>query len=382
MTDLSLVAELAPTLAKCARDVEETRQAPKEVITRLGEAGCLRMLVPARHGGGGLPLADALAVIEELARADGSAGWLIGQVGLAHLLFGCFPEQAQQEVYAAGPDVWGAGAVAPKGRAAASGDGTWRVNGQWPFVTGCPHAQWVYLNCLVVDGRSPCLTPDGTPLTRMMLFPAAELDIEDTWHVLGLRGTASHDVRVKGLACPDWRGFSLDPATPQAQRAVFTIALAGLLVAASSVGIAQGALDEVAELAATGRRRSFSRTSMSAAPVFQDRLGEAHLRLRAARALLHEQARASWGAVASGQQVAPLERACLRATASQVTSLATEAVHAAFALAGGSAVYDTSPLQRRLRDIHTAGQHFVNGRDFYATVGALLAGAEVDPGSF
>ncbi|GAB3935034.1 hypothetical protein GCM10027614_09110 [Micromonospora vulcania] len=80
--------------------------------------------------------------------------------------------------------------------------------------------------------------------------------------------------------------------------------------------------------------------------------------------------------------LSPLDRACLRATAAQVTAAAHQAVQTAYALAGASTVFDSSPLQRRLRDINTATQHFVNGRDSYATVGALLAGAAVDTTMF
>jgi indole-3-acetate monooxygenase len=381
-TTLSRVVELAPAIAKRTDEVEQSRRVPADLIELLAQAGCLRMFVPARYGGDALALTDALRVIEELARADGSTAWLVGQVGLADLVFACFPEAARDEIYADGPDVLGAGAVAPKGRAAPDGAGGWRVSGQWPFVTGCQQASWVYLNCVVLDGHALRLLPNGAPLTRIVLFPAAELEMLDTWQVMGLRGTASHDVRATGLVAPDRRGFSLVGDAPEVHRTIFSIAQAGLLIAAVDLGIAQGAVDEVAQLAATGRRRAFSPKAMAAAPVFQDRLGEAYMTLRAARALLHQEAAAAWATAATGRVGAPLDRACLRATAAQVTAMATQAVHTAHALAGGSAVYDTSPLPRRLRDIHTATQHFVNGRDFYATVGAILAGEEVDPTTF
>jgi alkylation response protein AidB-like acyl-CoA dehydrogenase len=378
---LARVSDLAPTIIKRAEEIERTRRLPGDLIGSLTEAGCLRMLVPSRHGGDELPLVESLRVLEELARADGSTGWVIGQVALSHLVFACFPERAREEIYAAGPDVFGAGAVAPKGRAAQA-DAEWRVNGQWPFVTGCVDASWTYLNCIVLDGHRPRQLPDGTPLTRIVCFPTDELEILDTWQALGLRGTASHDVRVSGQTCPDWRGFSLVGDGPGERRALFSIAQAGLLIAAVGLGIASGAVNEVAEFAAAGRRRAFSPRMLAASPVFQDRLGEAHLSLRAARALLHDEAAQAWARASAGEVAAPVERACLRATAAKVTSMAVEAIDAAHALAGGAAAYESSPLPRRLRDIHTATQHFVNGRDFYATVGALLVGADVDPNSY
>ncbi|MET8250734.1 acyl-CoA dehydrogenase family protein [Micromonospora sp. NPDC005197] len=379
---LPRVDGLLPALAERAAEIDRAGRVPEDVLAELSAAGCLRMLVPAAYGGADLPLGEALRVIEQLSTADASTGWLIGQVGLAHLLFACFPEAARDEIYAHGPDVLGAGAVAPKGRAAPDGAGGWRVNGQWPFVTGSPQASWIYLNCIVLDGRTPRTLPNGAPLTRMVLFPAAELEQVDTWQVLGLRGTASQDVRAASRICPEHRGFSLVGDGDDVRRTVFRIAQAGLLIAAVDLGIAQGAVHDAAAHAAAGRRRTFSTRSLADSPVFHDRLGEAHVALRAARALLHREAATAWETARRGEVLSALDRACLRATATQVTATALQAVQTAYALAGASTVFDSSPLQRRLRDINTATQHFVNSRDSYATVGALLAGADVDTTMF
>ncbi|MET8087594.1 acyl-CoA dehydrogenase family protein [Micromonospora sp. NPDC005237] len=379
---LPRVDGLLPALAERAAEIDRAGRVPEDVLAELSAAGCLRMLVPAAYGGTDLPLGEALRVIEQLSTADASTGWLIGQVGLAHLLFACFPEAARDEIYAHGPDVLGAGAVAPKGRAAPDGAGGWRVNGQWPFVTGSPQASWIYLNCIVLDGRTPRTLPNGAPLTRMVLFPASELEQVDTWQVLGLRGTASQDVRAASRICPEHRGFSLVGDGDDVRRTVFRIAQAGLLIAAVDLGIAQGAVHDAAAHAAAGRRRTFSTRSLADSPVFHDRLGEAHVALRAARALLHREAATAWETARRGEVLSALDRACLRATATQVTATALQAVQTAYALAGASTVFDSSPLQRRLRDINTATQHFVNSRDSYATVGGLLAGADVDTTMF
>jgi hypothetical protein len=61
--------------------------------------------------------------------------------------------------------------------------------------------------------------------------------------------------------------------------------------------------------------------------------------------------------------------------------MAAEATTMAYGLAGGTAIYDGATLQRRLRDIHTATQHFVVGRNSFATYGALLVGAEGETGA-
>src|SRR5262249_40432688 len=56
-----------------------------------------------------------------------------------------------------------------------------------------------------------------------------------------------------------------------------------------------------------------------------------------------------------------------------VASTCVRVVDACFALAGGDAVYDSSPVQRRLRDIHVATQHAaVHQRQYAAACQATL----------
>jgi hypothetical protein len=60
------------------------------------------------------------------------------------------------------------------------------------------------------------------------------------------------------------------------------------------------------------------------------------------------------------------------------TAKATATVDAAYTAGGGSSLYDVSPLQRRLRDIHALTQHFLVRRNTLVTAGAVLAGQDVD----
>ena len=51
-------------------------------------------------------------------------------------------------------------------------------------------------------------TPDGTPETRNMWIPADAATIEDTWSVVGMCGTGSHDFRVDDVFVPATHTFS------------------------------------------------------------------------------------------------------------------------------------------------------------------------------
>jgi alkylation response protein AidB-like acyl-CoA dehydrogenase len=368
---LSDIEDLSPQIARQAEDIEKHRRVPGALLDDLRRIGCLRLLVPAEYEGAGLPLPEALRVVEALARADGSTAWVVGQVGLADLVVDCFPRSTISEFYAGGPDVIGAGAVAPKGRLMAVGD-EYRVSGRWPFVTGCQQASWIYVNGVVVADRKVQMTKDGTPRTRLALVPRDQARIHDTWNVMGLCGTASHDIEVCDLICAAVYTTGLDATGAEAERITARIAQGALIIAAVVVGIARGALDDICTLARGGKRPAFSLSKLADSPLFRDRLGEAYMQVAAAASLLYDMAAQSERGLDCQEPMSALERAQLRATPARVAELAGRAVETAYNLGGGSVVYQTSPLQRRLRDMKTACQHFVCERQFYSALGSEL----------
>lgn len=379
---LASVRDLAPAVRKHAEQVEQDRRLPETLLAELREAGCFRMVAARRHGGDELGLPDILEVVEELAAADGSTAWTVAQAAVAQLILRYFPAPTVDLLYADGPDLMGAGAVAPKGRAEDEDDGGRRITGEWPFVTGVPYASWVYLQCLATLGGRPRLDDQGVPRTVLVLLPAPEVTVLDTWDAMGLCGTASHNVRVRRAVCPPERTCGLT-ATPPAGGPLSAIPArdtGGLFVAAVVLGLARSALEQTTTLARGGKRPAFSPARLADAPIFQDRLGEADVALRAAQALLRRETADAWRAAERGQGMDELGRARLRAAPATVTSLAQTAVQCAFQLAGGSAPYRRSALQRCLRDAAVAGQHFSVGRDFYRTLGAVLGGADTGIG--
>ena len=360
-----------------ASEAEHANRVSPEVSRALRDAGCFKMAVPAVYGGEDLPLPVVLSVVEALARADGAVGWVVGQVALSQMMLSYLPEAALEQIYAAGPDVRCAGAAAPRGRAVRV-DGGWRVNGRWPLVSGALDASWIFLQCLVVEQKAIQMK-QGVPSMRMTVFPADSLAVLDTWDAIGLCATGSHDVEALHVTCSD--GWSAELATSTPHGVISRIppsAQGGLFVAAAVLGIAAGALDALSELVAAGKRPAFSTRALADQPLFQNEFGEAQLSLSAARALLHSECERADAQAASGDGLEPLGIARLRATAVKAIDLAVGFVDVAYRLAGASAVYTSSPLQRRLRDAHTAAQHFAAGRMFYSPLGALLAGEAVE----
>jgi alkylation response protein AidB-like acyl-CoA dehydrogenase len=371
---LSRVRDLVPDVAERAEEIERTGQLPPALVSALVEAGCLRMAVSARYGGDDLSLPATLAVVEELARADGSVGWTVGQAALSQVMISYLPEPSLERIYADGPDVWVAGAAAPKGHVTAVESG-WRVSGRWPLVSGIPHASWVFLQCVVVRERSLQADPGGKPALKLAVLPAREVSVLETWDSLGLRGTASHDVQVRGASCPDELTCELRPEPPEAGNIcrIPPQALGGPFIAASALGIAHGAIDALTDLVRGGKRPAFSLQRLAESESFQHRFGDAQLTLHAARSLLEDEVSRA-DERSRGGALDALDRARLRAASVKSIELAYRVTETAFSLGGSSSVYARSPLERRLRDARTAAQHFAAGRDFYTPLGAILAG--------
>ena len=177
VTILDSVRALLPAIAARDDEIEQGRRLPLDLVAQLRDAGCFRTLVPRRFGGAGLELADHMTVVRELARADGSVGWTVMIGSAAPAILGKLPAPAFADVYAGGPDVVVAGAFNPTG-VATPVDGGYRASGRWSFASGCQHADWFVAHCFVDDGRMPPI--------RMMVLPAADVEIIDTWRVSGL----------------------------------------------------------------------------------------------------------------------------------------------------------------------------------------------------
>ena len=111
---------------------------------------------------------------------------------------------------------------------------------------------------------------------------------------------------------------------------------------------------------------------MAAGPGGQGELGRVAAELSAARALLEVQVTSHWHHALAGTLK---DEALLTQGTQTAIWLATTCVRvgdACFALGGGSALYETSPLQRRLRDLHAAAQHAVAQQRHYVSAGKLL----------
>lgn len=370
-TILETVRALAPALRAQSDRIEQERRLPMELVRTLARAGVFRLCIPRSLGGQEAEPATILAVLEELARADGSTGWCAMIGATSGLTSGYLPEGEARTIYGTSPDVVTGGVFAPTGSAVRE-DAAYRVTGRWRFASGCQHCDWLMGGCIVQDG--------GSPRARMVFFPARDAEIIDTWTVSGLRGTGSHDMAVRDLRVPVARSVSITDDRPVAPGPLYAFPIFGLLavgIAAVAVGIARGALDEIEHLA-TAKTPTGGRRLLAERPTVQAQIAEAEATAGAARAFLSEVVDEAWHAARAAGAIPVPVRARVRLAATHATAAAARAVDVAYTAGGGTAVYAESPLQRAFRDIHVVTQHMMVAPATWELAGRVLLGLETD----
>ncbi|GAA4292742.1 acyl-CoA dehydrogenase family protein [Mycobacterium paraffinicum] len=350
---------LAPEITARADEAEALGTLPRDLVERLRAAGVFRALQPRSLGGFEVAPVEFIHLIEELARADGSAGWLAA-IGAGAPAFTAWLEPAvATQLFGPDADFLAATVFAPTGRAVPDGGGQFAVDGRWPFASGCRHAEWLLGGVFVFDGDTPRMIPDQGPDWRLAFFPRAGAEIVDNWDVLGLRATGSNDILARGLRVAEERTISpfFQPARqdgPLWRLAFFT--LVGVALVGVPLGIARRALDEFTDLATT-KTRAGTFEPLAADPAAQVEFARAEAALRSARAFVLDEAGALWDTARTGDPPSLEQRAGFQLAAQQAMRAARQAVDTTFSLTGAGAVHAGHPLQRCFRDLHTVSQH-------------------------
>lgn len=378
-TPFESARNLFETLNAAAEGAEGQRRLAADVVEAIRRAGLFRLCVPRRYGGLEATALEMISAIEEVARADASAAWCVAIGATSGLIGGYLAESDAREIYAADPLSASGGVFAPLGEAAAE-EGGYRVRGRWPFASGIHHCSWLMGGCVVLEDGKPRLSANGVPDSRLMLFPAAEARILDTWSVSGLCATGSHDMEVVDLWVPASRSVSLIDDKPREQGPLYLFPVFGCLalgIAAVTLGIARRAIDELCELAAA-KTPTGSRRRLGDRGFVQMQVARAEAARGAARALLHETVASTWQMASQSGEISLRQRALLRLAASHAVGEAAKAVDAMYEAGGGTSIYRSSPLQRCFRDVHTATQHLMVAPATYELVGRVLLGREAD----
>jgi 3-hydroxy-9,10-secoandrosta-1,3,5(10)-triene-9,17-dione monooxygenase len=381
---MSLAAEarrIAPQLAANAPEDDAARRLSERTWRLLLDGGFFRALQPKRWGGGEVPLVDFFDAAVELARANPSAGWVAGVIGVHPWQLALFDDRAQVEMWSENPATMHSSSYNPTGRAEKVAGG-YKLSGRWSFSSGCDHCRGVMLGG--ITGGREVGGKQVRDFTSFLLMPG-QYRIEDNWHVAGLKGTGSKDILVDEAFVPEYRSQShleyamCEPLPGQGANpgplyrlpwsVVFNMALA-----AATLGSVKGFID--AWIEATRDRRLSSGDRAADEGLMQRRLAEALWNLDASIARTRADAIELQQMAEAREAPSMAVRARMRWNMNRGCELVGQSVVDLFRAASGRSIFLDNPLQRRFQDVQAALAHaFLMPDQVAKAVGGILLGA-------
>jgi indole-3-acetate monooxygenase len=378
---LAQVERIAPILQASGAKSEELATLAPEAVAALRDNGLFWLKLPAAVGGAEADPVTEMMVLEAIAYHDFTSGWctMVGATAIASL--GTFlTETALARVFRDGRIPTASISFFPAGRAVRE-NGGFRLSGRWRFNSGIRHAEWV-VGGTVVEGTEA--ENGGRPLVMFSVLPAADVTLHDNWRdVVGLRGTGSCDFSVENYQLSEEFSFVWDLLKPKPRRGGPSYLFPPFSYVAKehgsvAIGAARRALDELIKIATT-TRGTFRSSKLDERQVVHRQIAEADLKIRAARALMHERydqlyQKVSAGHLPDGADIADVRAICLHATDVAI-NVATMAYH----FAGNTGLHHPHVLGRLLRDLNTAGLHQVMSDTAYENHGKFRLGLPADP---
>ncbi len=366
---LNAVNSVRDTVEACAGESERLGTLARPAVDAIRDAGLFTLKLPMPLGGAEADPVTQMEIIEELAYIDAAAGWclMIGATAIGRP--GAFlSDEAIEEMFGGGRIPTAATATSISGEAVPV-DGGYILTGRWLFASGVRHAEW-----MAAGAKVPAR--DETEETSLTLvYPVEKGKIHDNWHVMGLEGSGSNDISVEELFVPARFTWETALWEPLRGDAIYRMGRPGFVAnehPAVALGIARRALDEIIDSAPKKKRGNPPTSSLADREAFRRDIGTCDFRLRAARALSHEVFERAYEITCSGQVPGDDIQAEMRAVAAHVTFEAIDVATTAFRYAGGSAIHRGNILQRCLRNVNAAAQHFMVSDSALENYGATL----------
>ncbi|BBX29087.1 3-hydroxy-9,10-secoandrosta-1,3,5(10)-triene-9,17-dione monooxygenase oxygenase subunit [Mycolicibacterium alvei] len=361
---LAGIDELLPTLRERAQETEDLRKLPDANVKALEDIGFFRLLQPEQWGGLQCDPTVFYEAVRRLASACGSTGWVAGIIGVHNWHLALFDQQAQEDVWGEDTAVRISSSYAPMGAGVVTetGDG-YIVNGSWNWSSGSDHASWAFLGGPVIK--------DGRPVDfGSFLIPRTEYQIDDVWHVVGLRGTGSNTIPIKDVFVPKHRFLSykaMNDGTAGGYQTntapVYKMPWGTIhptTISAPIVGMAYGAYEAHVEHQGKRVRAAFAGEKAKDDPFAKIRIAEAASDIDAAWRQLSGNVADEYALLVAGEEI-PFElRARARRDQVRATGRAIASIDRLFEASGATALSNDAPVQRFWRDAHAGRVHAAN----------------------
>ncbi len=370
---------LLPDIRAAAVEIERQGQVPAALMGRIHDARLMRMLLPRSVGGDETDLVSFVETIEEIAKADASTAWCVGQgSGVSFASAFLAPEVAREifgppdAVMASGPSTASAKAVAV--------EGGFTVSGSWTFASGSRNAQWLAAHCPVLEADGSPRKPEAGPQQITAIFPKDKARITNVWQVMGLAGTGSDDYSVSELFVPKDFTFTRDHVPDRRESGTLyrfsNFNIFGLAFAGIACGLARQMLDDFVALAQV-KRPNHAGAPLAANAAVQQQTGFNEARLQAARTYLYSTLTSTWDRVARNGGMSAEERIMLRMMTAYVIQSAKDVVDFAYHAAGSTAIFCDKPFERRFRDMHVVTQQGQSHMSNFEAAGQAIFAREV-----
>ena len=369
---------VAPMILANLDRIDSDCQLPPELAATMAQENLFSLYVPKCLGGPESDPITAFHVVEEISKADGSAGWCSFNGSAITSAVSRVTVEAAKEIFGDPPDISGSGSARPEGTATLTSGG-YLVSGRWNYLSGIDHSKCLFLNCHVVDDHGPVMSEIGTPVTRVAIIPVEAGTVLDTWTTVGMRGTASNDAEFCDVFVPSSHTYARgDPAYHDGPlyNTQTSILISWTLAAANALGMARGAMNAFVELA-TSAGSTNSKTLLRDRSTVQTAVGECEAIVDGARSYVLDAVGAMWDSQVNN---APdLTERALRARLSITHAIrqSVQAVDMLFYAAGTNAIHQSIGLERFFRDLHVGGQHISGLHTNYEYGGQMLLGAEL-----
>ena len=350
-------------IADAGDAIERERQIPQDVIDAMVDLGLFRLLVPRSVGGLEVDYLDYLAIVQAVATADGSTAWCFNQNNILGTMASLMPEPLAQEIWSDSRSILCNGP--PAHSEFKQVDGGYSVSGRWNFSSGSRHATWAVGLERIAD-----------PTALTCIIPKGEFTFIDTWQVNGLKGTGSFSFEAKDVFVPSSRVY-VEAQTPREGGPLYLIPRSlffGSGFGMVALGVARSALDAAIEIAT--RKKPQEQTLLRDQPAIQRIIGQAEATWGAANAFLNEKAVKLWRKALDDHDL-PLEhRMELRLASSHAIRQGAQVADMAYSVFGSSAIFESSPIQRKFQDAHAITQQIQGRLEHYDSAGQYLLGFE------
>ncbi|WP_447593889.1 acyl-CoA dehydrogenase family protein [Aquipseudomonas campi] len=379
---LAAADEIGRRAAARLPEIEANRFLPQDLADELASAGLYRMLTPRDYGGLEVSVETFVEVVERLARYEASAAWCTFIDCTACILAAYLPKEGACELFS-DPQLKAAGVFAPRGKAVREvRDGVpgFRITGRWAWGSASRNADIILGGCVIITEQGkPETLADGSVRVQAMVFRRDQVSWLDNWDTFGLCGSGSGEFEVRDVFVAEQHSASLaaDEPLPRALYRFPAFGLLGIGVGAVALGIARHAVDSLCELALV-RTPQFSGKTLDQRPTTQQAVAKAEAGLRSARAFMLESVRRAWDEAEQNGVIPVEQRRDIRLATTHAVETARTIVTSMYQLGGGASIFDNSPLQQCLRDIHVVTQHFMVSESTYELVGRLFLGLDTN----